>query len=292
MLNLRGSNDARFRPVLSPRRSAAAAAAASSLLLALAGACAPPKASVSATAAAPGADELLFAPDIAERLRQLPPTTIDYDRALLDERETRALQRLIEASRLLDRDLPPAGLPENPALEDRLRALGARGRAWRRERARVLPAECRAVGPARGQRALHRPARQAARSGVLPGGPGQARARGVARRAPGRKARVRGPRHGHPAGRQADSSRSPTRRSTASFLAAAAAKLREAAALTGNASLRNYLEKLRGRVPLRRLLRVRPRLDGPRFRHRGRDRTLRGLRGRALQLQGRLSSPS
>jgi len=40
--------------------------------------------------------------DIAVRLQQLPRTTIDYDRALLDENERQVVAKLIEASRYLD----------------------------------------------------------------------------------------------------------------------------------------------------------------------------------------------
>lgn len=40
--------------------------------------------------------------DVSARLEQLPQVVIDYDRDLLDERETRVLQKLIEASKLID----------------------------------------------------------------------------------------------------------------------------------------------------------------------------------------------
>src|SRR5204863_5519535 len=44
-------------------------------------------------------DELPIAADVAERVAQFPATKIDYDRSLLDDRETAALQLLIEASK-------------------------------------------------------------------------------------------------------------------------------------------------------------------------------------------------
>jgi hypothetical protein len=50
---------------------------------------------LAAAAAAP----LVFAPDIPERLRKVPRTPIDYDRSLLDARETRVLAELVEASK-------------------------------------------------------------------------------------------------------------------------------------------------------------------------------------------------
>lgn len=43
-----------------------------------------------------------FAPDIRDRLSQLPRTPIDYDRALLDEKETRVVGKLVEASRFMN----------------------------------------------------------------------------------------------------------------------------------------------------------------------------------------------
>src|ERR1700730_14986697 len=63
-----------------------------------------------------------FAPDVPARLAQLPRTPIDYDRKLLDERETRAVQKLVEASRLLDEIFLRQVWQGNPALRDRLAA--------------------------------------------------------------------------------------------------------------------------------------------------------------------------
>jgi hypothetical protein len=51
-------------------------------------------------AAAPSKVE--FAPDIRQRLSRLPRTPIDYDRSLLDERERQVVDKLIEASRYID----------------------------------------------------------------------------------------------------------------------------------------------------------------------------------------------
>lgn len=46
--------------------------------------------------------ELAVAPDIAERIKQLPNTTIDYDRTLLNDNERQVVDKLIEASKLMD----------------------------------------------------------------------------------------------------------------------------------------------------------------------------------------------
>ena len=43
-----------------------------------------------------------IAPDLETRLPELPRTVIDYDRTILNENETRAVMKLIEASRFID----------------------------------------------------------------------------------------------------------------------------------------------------------------------------------------------
>jgi len=45
---------------------------------------------------------LAVAPDIGQRIKQLPSTTIDYDRTLLDDNERQVVDKLIEASKLMD----------------------------------------------------------------------------------------------------------------------------------------------------------------------------------------------
>ncbi|MFA6957086.1 MAG: peptidase [Thermoanaerobaculia bacterium] len=54
------------------------------------------------TAAAPVAQGPEIVKDLDARLTKLPRTTIDYDRSLLDENETKVLQKLIEASKVID----------------------------------------------------------------------------------------------------------------------------------------------------------------------------------------------
>ncbi len=75
-----------------------------------------------ATAAAP-ADPLAIAPDVSDRVRQFPATRIDYDRALLDERETGVLQLLIEASKALDPIFDRQVAEEVPAMRERVARL-------------------------------------------------------------------------------------------------------------------------------------------------------------------------
>jgi hypothetical protein len=63
---------------------------------------------------------LRLVPDIAQRLSQFPATGIDYDRSLLDLKETEVLQKLIEASREIDEIYWRQVSEENPALRERL----------------------------------------------------------------------------------------------------------------------------------------------------------------------------
>ncbi|MEO8430700.1 MAG: peptidase [Acidobacteriota bacterium] len=76
-----------------------------------------------AASAAPAADALTVAPDVAERVRQFPATKIDYDRSLLDERETAVLQLLIQASKELDGIFDRQVAEEVPAMRERVARL-------------------------------------------------------------------------------------------------------------------------------------------------------------------------
>src|SRR5215470_10362669 len=73
-----------------------------------------------AAASLMAAAALTFAPDVPARLAKLPRTPIDYDRKLLDERETRAAQKLIEASRFLDEIYLRQVWQGNPAMRTQL----------------------------------------------------------------------------------------------------------------------------------------------------------------------------
>jgi peptidase M49-like protein len=73
-----------------------------------------------AAGAAPGSPGLVFAPDIRERLSKLPRTPIDYDRALLDAKETQVVQKLIEASRYINDIFLVQVSESNPDLFQRL----------------------------------------------------------------------------------------------------------------------------------------------------------------------------
>jgi Peptidase family M49 len=98
-------------------------------LVGLAAACSREKASPAPGPPAGGASGLVFAPDIAERLRKLAPTPIDYDRTLLDPKETQVVAKLIDASRFMN-DIFLAQVSEkNPALRDQVAVAVDRGDA-------------------------------------------------------------------------------------------------------------------------------------------------------------------
>ena len=75
--------------------------------------------------AAAKAEPLALARDIAARLRQLPPTKLDYDHALLDQAEKRALGKLLEASRGIDEIFLRQVSEENPSLRAALLRTGS-----------------------------------------------------------------------------------------------------------------------------------------------------------------------
>jgi hypothetical protein len=74
----------------------------------------PVAAKAPATASTAGKREV--APDVPARLAQLPRTTIDYDRALLNDEERNVVAKLIEASKLIDELYWRQVAAENPAV--------------------------------------------------------------------------------------------------------------------------------------------------------------------------------
>ncbi len=80
-----------------------------------------------------GGAALRFAPDVPEQLKKLPPTPIDYDRSLLDARETRVLSALIEASRPVGEIFLRQVSDRNPALRRQLTSEAARQAAGARD---------------------------------------------------------------------------------------------------------------------------------------------------------------
>src|SRR5438105_3387375 len=65
-------------------------------------------------------NDLVIAPDVAQRTAQLPRTVIDYDHSLLNDNERQVVAKLIDASKLIDEIFWRQVSEDNPALRDRL----------------------------------------------------------------------------------------------------------------------------------------------------------------------------
>src|SRR5438045_9102578 len=76
------------------------------------------------------AQDMVIAPDVAQRAAQLPKTVIDYDRSLLNDNERQVVAKLIEASKQIDEIFWRQVSEDNPA-------LGEIGRASCRERVEI-----------------------------------------------------------------------------------------------------------------------------------------------------------
>jgi len=97
------------------------------LLIVLAGAAAACQTSTmntTNTTSAPPAASLTVAPDVAQRMAQLPRTVIDYDRSLLNDNERQVVAKLIEASKQIDEIYWRQVAEENPAWRGQLAKQG------------------------------------------------------------------------------------------------------------------------------------------------------------------------
>jgi len=72
------------------------------------------------SAPAAAAASMTVAPDVAQRMAQLPRTVIDYDRSLLDDNERQVVAKLIEASKQIDEIYWRQVSEENPAWREQL----------------------------------------------------------------------------------------------------------------------------------------------------------------------------
>ena len=72
------------------------------------------------TETAPASDKLAVKEDTPQRLAQLPRTVIDYDHSLLNAKEQQVVAKLIEASKFIDEIYWRQVSEENPALRARL----------------------------------------------------------------------------------------------------------------------------------------------------------------------------
>src|SRR5579884_2025989 len=62
------------------------------------------------------AQDLVIAPDVAQRVAQLPKTVIDYDHSLLNDNERQVVSKLIDASKQIDEIFWRQVSEDNPAL--------------------------------------------------------------------------------------------------------------------------------------------------------------------------------
>jgi len=92
------------------------------IVLAIAAAC--QKAEMTQPTTQAPASSLKIAPDVAQRMAQLPRTVIDYDHALLDDNERQVVAKLIEASKQIDEIYWRQVSEKNPALRDELSKQG------------------------------------------------------------------------------------------------------------------------------------------------------------------------
>jgi hypothetical protein len=100
------------------------------LLIALVLAAACQKATMIQPSTPAPANSLTIAPDVAQRMAQLPPTVIDYDHSLLDDNERQVVAKLIEASKQIDEIYWRQVSEKNPALRDQLAKQGGAAYAY------------------------------------------------------------------------------------------------------------------------------------------------------------------
>lgn len=94
------------------------------LLIVLVVAAACQKAEMTQPATTAAASSSTVAPDVAQRMAQLPRTVIDYDRSLLNDNERQVVAKLIEASKQIDEIYWRQVSEKNPALRDQLAKQG------------------------------------------------------------------------------------------------------------------------------------------------------------------------
>jgi hypothetical protein len=194
------------------------------------------------TLALAGAAGLRFAPGIPARLAKLPPTPVDYDHSLLDAGETKVLAELIEASRPMGEVFLRQVSEKNPALRRHLTSEAAHGAAGAADALAFFRINAGPWDRLDGNAPFIGSAPKPPGAGFYP--------------ASLTKAEFESWVAAHPADRKAFESlftvirrdgrnlaAVPYSREYRNFLETSAAHQRRAAALTGNASLKVYLEK-------------------------------------------------
>jgi hypothetical protein len=185
---------------------------------------------------------LHYAPDIPARLNRLPSTPIAYDTTLLDQREARALRKLIDASRLLDEVFLRQVSQENPALRDRLAAEARAGVPGAPAAFALFEVHRGPWDRLNDDEPFIGSKKKPAGAGFYPEDMTKAEFEGWVAKHPEDKAAFEGLFTViHRQGGQLAAV--PYSKEYREWLEPAAARLRDAAAMTGNASLRDFLEK-------------------------------------------------
>lgn len=185
---------------------------------------------------------LSYAPDIPARRNRLPSTPIAFDSTLLDQREARVVRKLIEASRLLDEVFLRQVSQENPALRNRLATEAREGMPGAPEAFALFNVHRGPWDRLRGDEPFIGSKKKPAGAGFYPEDMTKAEFEGWVSKHPEDKAAFEG--LFTVIRRQGDRLTAvPYSKEYREWLEPAATRLREAAAMTGNASLRDFLEK-------------------------------------------------
>jgi hypothetical protein len=194
--------------------------------------------SLAAVASAP----LVFAPDIPERLRKLPRTPIDYDRSVLDARETRVLAELVEAAKPMGEIFLRQVWTGNEALRMRLEEEAKAGASGARDALALFKINSGPWDRLEGNAPFIGSEPRPPGGGFYPADMTKAVFEDWVRAHPGDRKSFEG--LFTVIRREGDALTAvPYSREYRSLLDESAAHLRRAAAMTGNASLRSYLEK-------------------------------------------------
>ncbi len=234
------------RSLVSPLNRLAPSLASASLAVALlaAGGCAGTAPSQTARpTSAPASDAISFdAARIAKQLAKLPRTPLDYDRSTLDATENKVVGKLVEASKFFDELHLRQVSAANPGLREQLRKLAASGAPGAGEALEYFEVNNGPWDRLDENRPFIGRTEKPKGAGFYPVDIGKDEFEKWVAAHPGDKETFEGlftviERDGK--GLRAV----PYSTVYRDFLEPAVAKIREAAALTGNASLRTYLEK-------------------------------------------------
>ncbi len=223
------------------------------------------------------------------------PVEIAADINSLPAGEKRALAKLVEASRLMDALFLRQVWAGNESLFMELVAARVERRSGGACQTRLLPDQQGSLVAARSQPGVRRwCAREAGSRQLLSRRRNQGRNRTVGRDLASGRKRTRDRFLHHDPADAAGLSAAVRHRAVQPRVSRRAGTCRVSSARGGCGDRGRVIEALsriaREGVSLQRLLRERSRLDGARFHHRTHDRSVRGVRGRVVQSEGRVRS--